>query len=70
MIQVEAVRDLLLHLDCHKSMGPSEIYLRVLRELLEVNPKPISTICLCSWSIREVSEDVSLPSGTPIYQKS
>jgi len=33
-IQVEAVRDLLLllHLDCHKSMGPDGIHPRVQRE--------------------------------------
>ena len=32
-IQEETVRDLLLQLDCHKSMGPDENHPRVLREI-------------------------------------
>ena len=43
-IQVKAVRDLLLHLDCHKSTEPDGIYLRLLRELAEVMDKPLSII--------------------------
>ena len=48
MIQVETVRDLLLDLDCHKSMGPDEIHPRVLRELAEVIAEPLSIIYQCS----------------------
>jgi len=33
---VEKVRDLLLHLDCQKSMGPDGIHPRALREQAEV----------------------------------
>jgi len=43
-IQEETVRDLLLQLDCHKSMGLDEIHLRVLRELAEVIVEPLSII--------------------------
>lgn len=43
-IQGETIRDLLLHLNCHKSMGPDGIHLRVLRELVEVIARLLSTI--------------------------
>ena len=41
-IQAETVTDLLLHLHCHKSMGPGEIHPRVLRELAEAIAEPLS----------------------------
>ena len=40
-IQEVTVRDLLLQLDCHKSMGPDEIHPRVLRERAEEIAKPL-----------------------------
>ena len=43
-IQEETVRDLLLQLDCHKSMGPDEIHPRVLRELTKVRAELLSII--------------------------
>lgn len=54
---METVEDLLLHVNCRKSMGPDGIHLRALRELAEVIAKLLYTIYQCSWSIREVSED-------------
>lgn len=33
---METVEDLLLHVNCRKSMGPDGIHLRALRELAEV----------------------------------
>lgn len=41
MMQVEIVRDLLLYLDCHKSIGPDGIHLT---ELVEVIAKLLSII--------------------------
>jgi len=53
-IQEDTVRDLLLQLDCHKSMGPDEIHPRVLRELVEVMAER-------SLLTGEVPEDWRLP---------
>ena len=44
MIQVETVRELHLHLDCHKSEGPDGLHPRVLRELAGMIAKPLSAI--------------------------
>ncbi|KAM9590717.1 uncharacterized protein ACIBXB_005842 isoform 1-T1 [Morphnus guianensis] len=69
LIQEEIVRDLLRHLDTHKSMGPDGIHPRVLRELAEVLAKPLSIIYQRSWSTGEVPEDWRLANVTPIYKK-
>ena len=66
MVQVETVRDLLLHLDCHKFMGPDGIHLRMLRELAEVIARLYSIIYQCSWSTREIAVHWSLVNVTPI----
>ena len=68
-IQEETVRDLLLQLDCHKSMGPDEIHPRVLRELVEVIAEPLSIIYQHSLLAGEVPDDWRLASVTPIYKK-
>jgi len=57
LIQEEAVNDLLCHPDTHKSMGPDGIQPRVLRELAEELPKPLSIICQQSWLTGEVPGD-------------
>ena len=56
MIQEETVRDLLLQLDCHESMGPDEIHLRVLRELAEVIAELLSILYQYSLLMGEVPE--------------
>ncbi|KAK4813674.1 LOW QUALITY PROTEIN: hypothetical protein QYF61_017641 [Mycteria americana] len=69
VIQGEMVSDLLHHLDTHKSMGPDEIHLRVLKELAEVLTKPLSIIYQQSWLTGEVPADWRLANVTPIYKK-
>jgi len=66
---METVRDLLLHLDCHKSMGQDGIHLKLLRELTEVIAKTLSTIYQHFCSARDVPEYWRLVSVTPIYKK-
>ena len=44
MTEEERVKDLLLHMDCYKSTGPDGIYSRVLRKLVNVITKPLSSI--------------------------
>ena len=46
LIQVEVVRDPLRQLNCHKSVGPDGICLKVLRDLAELIAKPHSSICV------------------------
>lgn len=45
----DLVRNLLQHLDMHKSKGPGGIHPRVLRELMEELPEPPSIIYQQSW---------------------
>ena len=54
VIQVETVREFLLHLDCHKSMGPDGFHPWVLMELAGVIAEPLSAIYRCSWLTGEV----------------
>ncbi|KFU98815.1 hypothetical protein N340_11879, partial [Tauraco erythrolophus] len=69
VIQEERVKDLLLRLDAHKSMGPDGIHPRVLRELADVIAKPLSFIFGQSWLTGEVPLDWRLADVTPIYKK-
>ena len=69
MIQVETVRELLLHLHCHMSMGPGGLHPRVLRELAGVIAELLSAIYQRSWLSGEVPEGWSLADMTPIYKK-
>lgn len=68
-IQVEAARDLLLHLDYNKVMGSEGIHSRVLKVLAEVIAKPLSTIYRHSWSTAEVPEDWRLANVTPTKRR-
>ncbi|KAK4828839.1 hypothetical protein QYF61_000896 [Mycteria americana] len=69
IIQGEMVSDLLHHLDTHKSMGPDEIHLRILKELADVLTKPLSIIYQQSWLTGEVPADWRLANVTPIFKK-
>ncbi|GAB0210391.1 mitochondrial enolase superfamily member 1 [Grus japonensis] len=65
----EIVRDLLLHLDAYKSMGPDGIHPRVLRELADVIARPLSIIFQWSWESGEVPVDWKLANVVPTFKK-
>ncbi|GAB0202761.1 mitochondrial enolase superfamily member 1 [Grus japonensis] len=63
------VRDLLHHLDTHKSMGLDGSTQDYLRQLMEVLTKALSIIYQQSWLTGEVPVDWRLANVTPIYKK-
>ncbi|KFP76158.1 hypothetical protein N311_05725, partial [Apaloderma vittatum] len=68
-IHKETVRDLLLHVEVHKSMGQDGIHPRVLDKLMGVLARPLSIICQESWLTGEVPADWKSADLTPIYKK-
>ena len=69
IIQREVISDLLHDLDTHTSMGPDGIHPMVLRELVEMLTKTLSTIYHQSWLTGKVPVDCRLANVTPIYKK-
>ncbi|TRZ13554.1 hypothetical protein HGM15179_013549 [Zosterops borbonicus] len=70
VIQEEAVRELLSHLDVHKSLDPDGIHPRVMRELGDELAKLFSIIYQQSWLTGEVPDDWKLANVTPIHKNS
>ncbi|RMC20393.1 hypothetical protein DUI87_01242 [Hirundo rustica rustica] len=69
IMQEEAVREVLSHLDVHKSMGPDGIHPRVMRELADELMKLLSIIYQQSWLTGGVPHDWKLANVTPIHKK-
>jgi len=65
----EEVKNLLHHLNTHKSVGLDAIHPRVLKELAEEIAKTLSLIYQQSWLTGEVPDDWRITSVTPIYKK-
>uniref|UniRef100_A0A8V5GU01 Uncharacterized protein n=1 Tax=Melopsittacus undulatus TaxID=13146 RepID=A0A8V5GU01_MELUD len=65
----ELVRDHLKNLNVHKSMGPHEIHLRVLKELVSEVAKPLAIIFEKSWQSGEVPDNWEKGNITPIFKK-
>ncbi|TRZ11994.1 hypothetical protein HGM15179_015121, partial [Zosterops borbonicus] len=69
VIQEEAVRELLRHLDIQKSTGADGIHPRVMMELTDELVKPLSIIFQQSWLSGEIQDDWKLASVMPIHKK-
>ncbi|TRZ07575.1 hypothetical protein HGM15179_019533 [Zosterops borbonicus] len=69
VIQEEIVRELLSHLNVHKSMGPDGIHPRVMRELADELVKLLCIIYQQSWLTGDVPDDWNLANVTSIHKK-
>ncbi|GAB0176516.1 mitochondrial enolase superfamily member 1 [Grus japonensis] len=61
--------DHLRNLKVHKSMGPDELHLQVLRELADEVARPLAIISEKSWQYSEVPTNWKTGNITPIFKK-
>jgi len=69
LVKQDTLSDSLSNLDTHKSTGSCAIHPRVLRELADVIPEPLSTIFERSWRTGEVLEDWRKANVMPVFKR-
>jgi len=65
----ELVQDLLLELHAQKSLGPTGIHPRVLKELANITVGLLCIIFQWSWESREIPVDWKLASAVPVFKQ-
>jgi len=63
------VCELLWEIGPCKSMGPDNIHRGVLRELADVDARPLSVVFEKLWRLGDIPEDWEKPNVTSIYKK-
>ncbi|KFW12661.1 hypothetical protein N326_13329, partial [Eurypyga helias] len=69
IVREDQVWEHLRNLKVHKSIGPDEIHLQVLKELMDDVVKPLSITFERSWWSGEVPTDWKRRNITPIFEK-
>ena len=69
LVEVDLIRECLVKINTHKSIGPGRMYPHVLRELAEVMITSLPIIYERSCRMGKVPEDWRIAGVTPVFKK-